>query len=51
VKFAKQQQFLDGTAARLEAELAKLNQQQTINLSPEIEKPDLVLPVLAGVNP
>lgn len=51
VKFAKQQQFLDGTAARLEADLARLNQQQTINLSPEIEKPDLVLPVLAGVNP
>lgn len=51
VKFAKQQQFLDGTAARLEAELAKLNQQATINLAPEIEKPELVLPVLAGVNP
>ncbi len=51
VKFAKQQQFLDGTAARLESELAKLNQQTQTNLSPEIEKPDLVLPVLAGVNP
>jgi len=50
VKFARAQQFLDGTAARLEAELAKLNQQSVVNLTPKIEQPELVLPVLAGAN-
>lgn len=49
VKFARQQQFLDGTAARLEGELAKLNQQVQSNVTPEVEKPELVLPVLAGL--
>ena len=51
VKFARGQQFLDGTAARLEGELNKLNGQASGNLVPEIEKPGIVLPVLAGVGP
>lgn len=51
VKFARSQAFLDGTAARLESELNKLNQQVNPNLLPEVEKPDIALPVLAGVNP
>lgn len=51
LKFVRNQQFLDGTAARLEAELNKLNQQVNTNVSPEVQKPDLVLPVLAGVGP
>ncbi len=50
VKFSRQQQFLDGTTARLEGELAKLNQQQQTNLVPKVEQPELALPVLAGAN-
>ena len=49
VKFARQQQFLDGTAARLEGELNKLNGQVNHSLVSEIEKPDVALPILAGV--
>jgi TolA-binding protein len=50
VKFARSQQFLDGTAARLEGELAKLNQQAVMNLTPKLEQPELVLPIVAGAN-
>jgi len=50
VKFARKQQFLDGTTARLEAELSKLNQQAQTNLTANVEMPELVLPVLAGVS-
>ena len=49
VNFAHKQQFLDGTAARLEDELAKQNQQNQINVTPKLHKPEMVLPVLAGV--
>jgi TolA-binding protein len=49
VTFAHKQQFLDGTAARLENELAKLNQQSTVNVAPELRKPAMVVPVLSGV--
>lgn len=51
VSFARKQQFLDGTAARLEAELNKQNQQMVVNIAPEAEKPEMMLPVLAGVSP
>jgi hypothetical protein len=51
VQFAHKQMFLDGTAARLEAELAKVNQQSMINIAPDLHKPEMVLPVLAGVGP
>ncbi len=50
VKFARAQQFLDGTAARLESELAKLNQTLNINLAPKLEQPELVLPIVVGAN-
>ena len=49
VAFAHKQQFLDGTATRLELELAKQNQQALINVAPELKRPEMVLPVLAGV--
>jgi TolA-binding protein len=50
VKFSKSQGFLDGTTARLEAELAKLNQTTIMNLTPNVEQPELVLPIVAGAN-
>lgn len=49
VKFVRQQQFLDGTLARLEAELNKLNHQLQSNLNSTVERPEMVLPILAGV--
>ncbi|NJL25452.1 MAG: hypothetical protein HC902_09940 [Calothrix sp. SM1_5_4] len=51
LQFARKQQFLDGTVARLERELASVNKQTIFNVAPEIEKPEIVLPVLAGVSP
>lgn len=50
VNFAHKQQFLDGTTHRLEAELNKLNQQQSkSNLMPDLQKPEMVLPLVAEV--
>lgn len=49
VKFARQQQFLDGTAIRLEGELNKMNQQVQNPMNFKIEQPELALPVLVGV--
>ncbi|MGZ3721873.1 MAG: tetratricopeptide repeat protein [Bdellovibrionales bacterium] len=52
VTFARKQLFLDGTMARLENDLSKLNQQSPIaNLLPDLQKPELVVPVLAEVSP
>lgn len=49
--FARKQQFLDGTVARLEAELNRINQQQNkVNIMPELRLPAMVVPVLAGVS-
>ena len=46
--FARRQQFLDGTIARLETDLNKLNQQSPmLGLMPQLHKPEQVLPVLA----
>jgi TolA-binding protein len=49
VQFARNQPFLDGTVARLERELNRLNHQTDVN--PELEMPGLAVPVLAGVGP
>lgn len=51
VTFARKQQFLDSTAARLEAELMKVNQQAAGVVLPEPQKPQMVVPLitLAGV--
>lgn len=49
VQFARKQQFLDGTAARLEAELNRINHQVTADVTPELEMPAMAVPVLAGV--
>jgi TolA-binding protein len=48
VEFAHKQVFLDGRGARLEAMLAKINQQNAVDLSPTLEKPHPVIPLLAG---
>jgi hypothetical protein len=48
VQFARQQQFLDGTAVRLQAQLDELNRQMNTNVAPAVEKPELVLPMIAG---
>lgn len=50
VQFAKKQNFLDDTAERLENELNALNKQQSTSLAPKLAKPEIMLPVLAGVN-
>lgn len=50
VQFAKKQPFLDNTANRLEAELNTLNRQVTPNVAPALVKPEVMLPVLAGVS-
>jgi TolA-binding protein len=51
VQFSKKQPFLDNTAARLQTELDVLNKQMTTTVAPDFKKPDVVLPVLAGVGP
>lgn len=48
--FAKKQPFLDGTVARLEKELNTLNKQAAIDVAPVLSKPDVMLPVVAGVS-
>lgn len=48
VEFARRQQFLDGTAARLQMKLDELNRQVNTNVAPSLKKPDLALPLLAG---
>jgi outer membrane protein assembly factor BamD (BamD/ComL family) len=50
VQFAKKQPFLDDTAGRLETELNMLNKQQVINVAPALSKPDVMVPMLAGVS-
>jgi TolA-binding protein len=51
VQFARKQQFLDGTAARLEGELNKVNQTGGGLTLPELHKPEPMIPLLAGVSP
>ena len=51
VQFAKKNTFLDGSVARLERKLAAVNHSAAFDVSPSLEAPGLVLPVLAGVNP
>ncbi len=48
VEFARKQTFLDGRAARLEAMLAKVNQQSTVEVMTAITRPGVVVPLLAG---
>jgi len=50
VQFAKKQPFLDNTAVRLENELNLLNKQVVIQVAPPMAKPEVMLPVLAGVS-
>lgn len=49
VQFARKQQFLDKTVGRLESELNRLNHRVTADVTPDMEIPAMVLPVLAGV--
>ena len=51
VNFARKQQYLDDTVARLQSMLDKVNQQNSVNLAPAVQEPTMVLPLLAGVNP
>ncbi|MBX3021692.1 MAG: tetratricopeptide repeat protein [Bdellovibrionales bacterium] len=51
VQFARKQPFLDSTAVRLENELNVLNKQVVINVAPSLTKPEVMLPVVAGVGP
>lgn len=51
VQFAQKQQFLDGTAVRLQTRLDELNKQVNTNVAPAVVKPEPVLPLLAGVGP
>ena len=48
LKFARSQQFLDGSVERLEMEFNKVNHQPNGIVLPDLEKPELVLPMLAG---
>jgi len=50
VTFARKQQFLDGTIARLENELNTVNQQPTASLMPDLKMPVAVLPDVSGVS-
>lgn len=51
VAFAKKASTIDGTAARLEAELEKLNGQMNTSLSAPLSEPQVMVPVIAGVGP
>lgn len=49
VQFAKKVSTIDGTAARLEAELEKLNGQMNTSIAAPLAEPQIMLPVIAGV--
>jgi TolA-binding protein len=51
VSFARKQQYLDDTVMRLSSLLDTVNQQKSVHMAPELQKPEMVLPLLAGVNP
>jgi TolA-binding protein len=51
VQFSRKHSSLDGNAARLEAELDRVNQQTTMSLAVPLTEPQMMVPVLAGVNP
>lgn len=49
LQFAKKQPHLDDTVMRLEGELSLINKQTVMDVGPDMKKPELVLPVVAGV--
>jgi len=51
VQFAHKQSFLDGSASRLEAQLAVLNKQNVVQVAPKLNRPEPVVPLIAGVGP
>ena len=51
VQFAKKASTIDGTAARLEAELDKLNGQMNTAIAVPFSEPQIMLPAIAGVGP
>ncbi len=51
VQFAKKTSTIDGTAARLEAELDKLNGQMNTAITVPLTEPQIMVPVIAGVGP
>ncbi len=51
VQFARKQSTIDGNAARLEAELDRVNQTVGTSFTVPLTEPQMMVPVLAGVGP
>lgn len=51
VQFSRKHSSIDGNAARLEAELDRVNQQANSSLAVPLTEPQMMLPIVAGVGP